>query len=105
MTAYSISEQPHRAVNECRLLEQAMQVLEQYPVLKEKPLGYTPQWVDELKLEFVDLDPAEISGIWEHQDSPGRLSVVYRVYPVEIPRSGGKIIAPVKEVDYGTKTD
>lgn len=106
MTAYSKAEQTHRVANECLILEQAMQIFEQNPVLTEKQLGFKPgDWVDELKLEFVDLEPTEISGIWEHQNSPMKLSAAYRVFPVEIPRGGGSSSANVREVDYGVRTD
>ena len=99
MTAYSKSEVAHRATDDCRILEAAMQVFEDNPVLNEKNLGFKPgSRVNELKLEFVDLPHAEIAGIWEHQDVPYRLSAAYRVMPVELSRGLGRISERVEEV-------
>jgi hypothetical protein len=103
ITAFSKAELAYRAAEDCRIIERVMQVFEANPVLNEKNLGFKPgNWVDELKLEFADLDHSEIAGIWEHQDSPLRLSVGYRVFPVEIPRGTGCISERVGEVSYGT---
>ncbi|MCL2698116.1 MAG: DUF4255 domain-containing protein [Oscillospiraceae bacterium] len=103
MTAYSKAELAYRAAEECRIIERAMQVFEQYPVLTESILGCKPgKWIDELKLEFTDLDRSEIAGIWEHQETPLRLSVGYRVFPVEIPREFGLISERVRGIDVKT---
>lgn len=85
ITAYSTSDIRFRSIEEAKILGRAIQLLEGNSVLKGDILGrsaaglkYTP------KLEFLELESEEKTRLWNIPEVPYKLSIFYKVYPVEI---------------------
>ena len=85
ITAYSTSDIRFRSIEEAKILGRAIQLLEGNSMLKGDILGrsaaglkYTP------KLEFLELESEEKTRLWNIPEVPYKLSIFYKVYPVEI---------------------
>ena len=85
ITAYSASDIRFRSIEEAKILGRAIQLLEGNSMLKGDILGksaadlkYTP------KLEFLELESEEKTRLWNIPEVPYKLSIFYKVYPVEI---------------------
>ena len=100
ITAYSSSDIKFRALEESKLLGRTIQLLEGTPVLKGEIFGrpfselrYPP------RIEMLDLDTEEKHRIWNSSDKPYKVSVFYKVYPVEIESERIRSITRVVETD------
>ncbi len=100
ITAYSSSDIKFRMLEEAKLIGRAIQLLEGTSVLKGEVFGkafsdlrYPP------RIEMLDLETEEKHRIWNSSDQPYKLSVFYRVYPIEIESEKITSITRVTETD------
>lgn len=100
LTAYSMSDIKFRAAEEQRMIGRAIQVMADHPVLdaslfeNEKPIGRYPIRVDQQRL-----DNEERMRLWNMPNVPYKLSMYYKVSPVEIESSRIRQIQRVQRVD------
>lgn len=101
ITAYSSSDIKFRSLEEAKIIGRVMQIIEGNPVFKPELYGnafanmkYQP------RIEMLDLDNEEKHRIWNIPDKPYKLSVFYKVYPVEIESERVKSITRVSETDF-----
>ena len=101
ITAYSTSDIKFRSIEEAKILGRAIQLLEGTSLLKGEVFGnsfselkYPP------KIEMLDLESEEKRRIWNMTDTPYKLSLFYKVYPVEIESVKIKSITRVVEADF-----
>ena len=101
ITAYSTSDIKFRSIEEAKILGRAIQLLEGTSLLKGEVFGnsfselkYPP------KIEMLDLESEERRRIWNMTDTPYKLSLFYKVYPVEIESVKIKSITRVVEADF-----
>ncbi|MBR6101124.1 MAG: DUF4255 domain-containing protein [Ruminococcus sp.] len=100
ITAYSSSDIKFRMLEESKLIGRAIQLLEGTTVLKGEVFGkpftdlrYPP------KIEMLDLETEEKHRIWNSSENPYKLSVFYKVYPIEIESEKITGITRVTETD------
>lgn len=101
ITAYSSSDIKFRSLEEAKMIGRAMQLLEGNPVMKPELYGKVFENMHFLpRIEMLDLDNEEKHRIWSIPDQPYKLSVFYKVYPVEIESEKIREITRVKETDF-----
>ena len=100
ITAYSASDIKFRMLEESKLIGRAIQLLEGNSVLRGEVFGkpfsdlrYPP------KIEMLDLETEEKHRIWNSTEIPYKLSVFYKVYPIEIESEKITGITRVTETD------
>ena len=101
ITAYSSSDIKFRALEEAKILGRAMQLIEGNPVMK--PEIYGKAFSDMLyrpRIEMVELETEEKHRIWNIPDQPYKLSLFYKVYPIEIESERIRDITRVTETDF-----
>lgn len=101
ITAYSASDIKFRSLEEAKMIGRAIQLLEGNPVMKPELYGKAfaeMQFVP--RIELLDLDNEEKHRIWNIPEQPYRLSVFYKVYPVEIESERITKITRVSETDF-----
>ncbi|MBQ3842793.1 MAG: DUF4255 domain-containing protein [Ruminiclostridium sp.] len=101
ITAYSSSDIKFRSLEESKMLGRVMQVIEGSPVMKPEIYGkafadmkYPP------RIEMLDPDTEEKHRIWNVPDQPYKLSLFYKVYPIEIESERIKQITRVSEAEF-----
>ncbi len=72
------------------------------PVLTERELGYRPgTYIDKLQVQMVDLEPDEIKKIYgRFGESEYRLSVAYKITPVEVSAEAGSFVTRVSDTNF-----
>lgn len=100
LTAYSMSDVKFRSSEEQRILGRAMQVLMDHPILDENLVG-TSGGSDgyQIKIEMLRLENDEKMKLWNMPDVPYKLSLYYKVSPVEIESTRVKTVHRVTEID------
>lgn len=101
ITAYSSSDIKFRSLEEAKMIGRAIQLLEGNPILKPELYGKAfseMQFVP--RIELLDLDNEEKHRIWNIPEQPYRLSIFYKVYPVEIESERITKITRVAETDF-----
>lgn len=98
LTAYSASDVKFRAVQEHRILGRAMQALNDRAVIPASELGNETAGLD-MRIEFLDLSAEEKMKLWNDTGKPYKLSVCYRVTPVELESTRRKEIRRVTELE------
>lgn len=99
LTAYSEGKLPERAAEEGRILGRAMQVLNDNPILKGPSLQGTLAEKDEpLKLKQLSLSLEELHRVWNFPDLAYKLSVAYKVGPVNLDSTRTRTVKRVREV-------
>ena len=101
ITAYSSSDIKFRTLEEAKIIGRAMQLIEGNPIMK--PELYGKSFGDmkfQPRIEMLDLDNEEKHRIWNIPDMPYKLSVFYKVYPVEIESERITKITRVTETDF-----
>lgn len=100
LTAYSKAEDAYKTQEEHNILFRAVETLVNTPVLTERELGFKPgAYIDKLQLQMLDLTPDEISNIQSCRNKPYRLSVGFRVTPVEIAAKEGESVSGISSAD------
>ncbi len=100
VTAYSVSDVKFRAAEEQRILGRAMQVLMDHVVLDDllfgpdKAAGRYP-----IRIEQLRLDNDERMKLWNMPDVPYKLSLYYKVAPVEMESSRTRKIQRVRQIE------
>ena len=101
ITAYSSSDIKFRSLEEAKMIGRAMQILEGNPVMKPELYGKAFENMNYLpRIEMLDLDNEEKHRVWNIPDQPYKLSVFYKVYPVEIESENIREITRVTETDF-----
>ncbi len=101
ITAYSSSDIKFRSLEEAKMIGRAMQILEGNPVMKPELYGKAFENMNYLpRIEMLDLDNEEKHRIWNIPDQPYKLSVFYKVYPVEIESENIREITRVTQTDF-----
>ena len=101
ITAYSSSDIKFRAPEEAKILGRVIQVIEGNPVMK--PELYGKAFADMRfppRIEMLDIENEEKHRIWNLPDQPYKLSLFYKVYPVEIESERITQITRVTETDF-----
>lgn len=100
ITVYSSSDIKFRASEEHRILGKTIQTLSDHSTLgtewigEEAGLGNLP-----IRIEMMRIDNEEKMKMWNTPNLPYKLSVYYKVYPVEIESLKTKDISRVVDVD------
>lgn len=103
VTAYSDMDIRYREEENHRILTRAMQVFYDYPVLDSATLHPTGQIEPyDLHIEFLSLKPEEKSAVWQNARQPVRLSLYYRVTPVQLDSTIHRQVSRVKEIQLRT---
>lgn len=100
ITAYSSSDLKFRSLEEAKIIGRTIQILESNPVLRGSIFGkpfsdmrYEP------RLELLELDAEEKNRIWNVPNMPYKLSLFYKVYPVELVSEKITKITRVRQTD------
>ena len=100
ITAYSSSDIKFRSLEEAKILGRAIQVIEGTSVLRGSVFGKPfSEMRHEPRIELQELDPEEKNRIWNIPNQPYKLSLFYRVYPVELVSEKITKITRVVETD------
>ena len=100
ITAYSMSDIKFRTLEEAKILGRTMQLLQSHSVLKGDILGKSAgELTNAPRIEFLDLEAEEKNRIWNIPEVPYKLSLFYKVYPVEIDSLTVSDISRVSTVD------
>lgn len=101
ITSYSPSDIKFRAAEDQKIIGKVLQVLKDNPVLTAEQLGsdianaqYAP------KIELLQMENEEKIKLWNIPDMPYKLSLFYRIYPVEIESGRVKEVTRVRDVDF-----
>lgn len=108
ITAYSMSDVKFRAMEEEKILGRVMQVMEGTAVLRGSVFGKPfSELKYEPRIELLMLESEEKNRIWNVPNQPYKLSLFYRVYPVELVSEKIMKITRVVETDFtvGQKND
>lgn len=103
VTAYSMSDIKFRAAEEHRILGRAMQVLMDYSLLQEDFYGDTTQNRYQIKIEQLRLNYDEKMKLWNMPNVPYKLSLYYKVFPVELTSTRIKTVQRVVRMDVGVE--
>lgn len=98
ITAYSESDMKFRAAEEQRILGRTVQVLRDNSVLTEEVLGDGVTM--SARIELQRMDRYEKMRMWNFPNVPYKLSLFYRVQPVEIPSAKTRQITRVRDVTF-----
>lgn len=101
ITAYSMSDVKFRSSEEQRILGRAIQVLMDHGLLDTKMLGMTGG-ADKypIKIEMLRLDNEEKMKLWNMPDVPYKLSLYYKVSPIEIESTRVRTVHRVTEINF-----
>lgn len=101
ITAYSMSDIKFRSLEEAKILGRTMQLLQSRSVLKSDVMGKAgAEMTMAPRIEFLDLETEEKNRIWSIPDVPYKLSLFYKVYPVEIESVTVTEITRVTQADF-----
>ncbi|NLV16025.1 MAG: DUF4255 domain-containing protein [Syntrophomonadaceae bacterium] len=101
ITAYSSSDIKFRAAEDQKILGKVLQVLKDNPTFTAEQLGSeltNSRFVP--KIELLQLENDEKMKLWNVPDTPCKLSLYYKVYPVEIESNRVKEVKRVVDVDF-----
>lgn len=101
ITAYSASDIKFRAAEDHKILGKVLQVLKDNPTFTAEQLGTeyaNSQYVP--KIQPIPLETSEKIKLWNIPNVPYKLSLFYKVLPVEIESSRVKDITRVVDVDF-----
>lgn len=100
LTAYSISDVKFRSSEEQRILGRAIQVLMDYSILDTKLIGNSNE-ADHypIKIEMLRLENEEKMKLWNMPNVPYKLSLYYKVSPIEIESTRIRTVHRVTEVN------
>ena len=100
ITAYSSSDIKFRSLEEAKIIGRTLQVLEGTAVLRGSILGKPfSEMRYEPRMELLNLEPEEKNRIWNMPNQPYKLSLFYKVYPVELVSEKITKITRVVETD------
>lgn len=104
ITSYSASDIKFRATEDQKILGKVLQVFHDNPVFTAEQLGgestssgFVP------RTEFLQLEHEEKMKLWNVPNIPYRLSLFYRVYPVEMESERVKDVTRVVDVEINVQ--
>lgn len=104
VTAYSSSDIKFRAAQEHRIIGKALQVFMDHPVLDEEYLGEEGKRMTyPVRLEFLKLENEEKVKLWTFPDVAYKLSLFFRVAPVELESTRIKKAARVVSAEFAAQ--
>lgn len=104
VTAYSASDIKFRAAQEQRILGKVFQVFMDHPVLDEEYLGDGgKRMAYPVRLELLKLENEEKARLWVFPDVAYKLSLFYRVSPVEMESTRMKKAARVVSARFAAE--
>ncbi|MBR1627815.1 MAG: DUF4255 domain-containing protein [Lachnospiraceae bacterium] len=98
ITAYSSGDLKFRAEEDQRLLGKVVQALADNAVIGETSELYGKPMKTRIEVEFIE--PYEKLRLWTFPNEPYRLSLFYRVQPVEITSAKTKPVTRVKDLRF-----
>ncbi len=100
LTAYSMSDVKFRSSEEQRILGRAIQILMDHSILDAELVGNS-KGADSypIKIEMLRLDNDEKMKLWNMPDVPYKLSLYYKVSPIEVESDRIKTVHRVTEID------
>lgn len=101
ITAYSASDLKFRAAEEQRILGKTIQVLRDYGVLSAELLGEGVNGT--ARIDLQRMENYEKMRMWNFPNIPYKLSLFYKVGPVEIASSKTREITRVRAIDFTVK--
>lgn len=101
ITAYSASDMKFRATEEQKILGKTVQVLRDHSVIAPDLLGDGVSMA--ARIELQKIDHYEKMRMWNFPNVPYKLSLFYRVMPVEIPSAKSKSITRVTNVEFAVQ--
>ena len=104
ITAYSSSDIKFRATEEQRLMGKVFQIFMDHPILDEEYLGDGGKGMAyPVRLEFLKLENEEKMKLWTFPDVPYKLSLFYRVSPIEMESTRIKKAARVVSAEFAAE--
>lgn len=104
VTAYSASDIKFRAAQEQRILGKVFQVFMDHPVLDEEYLGDGGKRMTyPVRLELLKLENEEKVKLWNFPDTAYKLSLFYRVSPIELESTRLKKAARVVSAEFAAE--
>ena len=104
LTAYSMSDRRFRASEEQRILGRAMQVFHDNPGISLENMSFEPVPSGKtVRIEMFSLEGTEKVKLWNHPDTPYRLSLFYKVSPVPLYSARSFPVKRVKTVDISVE--
>lgn len=104
ITVYSESDLKFRSSEEQRILGKMLQVFMDRGVFRESDIGgYTRDDSDTMQIQMVKMPMSDKQKIFESADGGYRLSLFYKVSPVELESGVEKKISRVMDVDIKTE--
>lgn len=101
LTAYSTAEQASKAIDEHRILGRAMQVLYDNSILRSSQLlGTLGEYNEEVRTVIENVPIEVLTRIWNFPNIPYRLSVAYKVGPVNIDSTRFRETHRIKKADF-----
>ena len=98
ITAYSNTELKSKCFDEQKILGRAIQILVDNPIINTGEIINSPELIlNEAKIQLLDLTFEEKYKIWNSQNTPYKLSICFRVYPVEIQSTRTRTVQRVVE--------
>lgn len=101
ITSYSTSDLKFRATEDQKILGKVLQVLKDHPAFTVEQLGSelaNSRFVP--RIELLQLEHDEKMKLWNVPNMPYKLSLFYKVYPVEIESDRMKEITRVADVEF-----
>ena len=104
MTAYSSSDIKFRASDDHLILGKAIQILYDYPYIKPFEANAEGAKNDKtMRIQMLNLPFEEKTKTWNFPNIPYRLSVFYKVFPVELESSKIKTVQRVVDLNITAK--
>lgn len=101
ITAYSSGDIRFRSLEEAKILGRTLQILEGTSVLRGSIFGKPfSELKYEPRIELLDPDLEEKNRIWNMPNVPYRLSLFYKVYPVELISEKITAVTRVRKTDF-----
>jgi hypothetical protein len=97
ITAFSASDIKFRSAEEARIMGRVLQVLKDNSALRPEQTGGTAQQYTP-KIELMPLENEEKVKLWNVPNVPYKMSLFYKVYPVEIESERVRDVARVTDV-------
>lgn len=103
LTVYGDIDIRFREEENHRVLAKAMQVFYDYSVLDFATLHPTGQIEPyDIRIEYLNLKSEEKAAVWQNARQPVRLSLFYRVTPVQLDSTVRRQVSRVKEIQIRT---
>ena len=97
ITAYSMSDLKFRAAEEQRILGRVIQVLGDNITMAGDGVGESAY---PIRIEMQRMDNDEKMKLWSMSNTPYKLSLFYKIYPVEIESTRIKSVSRVLDIDF-----